>query len=867
MITFTTECDPIIVTLENPYIEGFENYSDNDNLGVCWTETYKHDAKTPLYVSSEVKMAYNAFPFQDKKYLTFANGNNVVSASRTFYLEEGTKYVISAWVAASSSSPSTIQLVNFTDKTTLVERAIDYSKYSEVRRVFEPTSTGIYELGFSLNAGISVEHVCVDNFSVEVLRFGMPNQLQVDSISEDYAQISWVGVADYYDMQLYKGEELVLTDTSIIDNSYVLNNLSPATTYKVRLRSIIANPRQESDYVELYFTTDCDVALPTFNQDFEAINTSALPICWDNMIESSLTDYTKNWVVKADVGNKSISVNSADIYGKAVLLSPMIYVNDTQILSYRYRNQSQNDKLKIEIRTIGGTANRDVILEAGYSDWQQQILELSKYKGDTIQLAFIVEVKEATSGNNISIDDVRIANYAGEVIYKDTICAGNDYFGYEFRLSKEEMIVGTQTFTQFVKSTQGDTIKHLELIVNPIAESHLYDTICRGDVYIWGGIPCVETDLYEVWYPNASSCGCDSVAYLHLEVLDLRANIYQTICEGESYKFGNNLYTETGIYVDTIPNPGSCDSVKILTLVVIPSLFETSMTICDEEPFIWNDTVLTTSGRYTRIYENKNGCDSVEVINLTVLPKNTNLSVSICQGSSYLFAGKEIMTTGVYIDSMVNRLGCDSIITLTLTVTEPVRSTFQDYVCEGYEYVGYGFRLNAGAITVDTTLYRTVKTLSGCDSIVELNISFIATAQVDIKATIEQGDFYEFGENSLTKSGNYTETFVSELGCDSIVNLTLEVTTALDDIHLAEITIAPNPIKKGHQTYINHQFTAQEQQNLKVEIINSIGQIISTYNPSTYPIIVGNISQSGIYYIRIKTGTGKQYITKLMIND
>ena len=119
----------------------------------------------------------------------------------------------------------------------------------------------------------------------------------------------------------------------------------------------------------------------------------------------------------------------------------------------------------------------------------------------------------------------------------------------------------------------------------------------------------------------------------------------------------------------------------------------------------------------------------------------------------------------------------------------------------------------------------------------------------------------------MTKSGNYTETFVSELGCDSIVNLTLEVTTALDDIHLAEITIAPNPIKKGHQTYINHQFTAQEQQNLKVEIINSIGQIISTYNPSTYPIIVGNISQSGIYYIRIKAGTGKQYITKLMIND
>ena len=49
---------------------------------------------------------------------------------------------------------------------------------------------------------------------------------------------------------------------------------------------------------------------------------------------------------------------------------------------------------------------------------------------------------------------------------------------------------------------------------------------------------------------------------------------------------------------------------------------------------------------------------------------------------------------------------------------------------------------------------------------------------------IVEGDYYEFGENTLTKSGVYTETFATwGTACDSVVNLTLEVLTGVDNIY------------------------------------------------------------------------------------
>ena len=114
-------------------------------------------------------------------------------------------------------------------------------------------------------------------------------------------------------------------------------------------------------------------------------------------------------------------------------------------------------------------------------------------------------------------------------------------------------------------------------------------------------------------------------------------------------------------------------------------------------------------------------------------------------------------------------------------------------------------------------------------------------------------------------AGKYKETFVTSLGCDSIVNLTLEVITAVDNIYALPLIIAPNPINGGQTSFVEREFTVEEQRGLRIEVVNSVGQIIAMQYPAQYPIAIGGIDVSGLYYIRITTGTGNLYIGKLIV--
>jgi hypothetical protein len=334
--------------------------------------------------------------------------------------------------------------------------------------------------------------------------------------------------------------------------------------------------------------------------------------------------------------------------------------------------------------------------------------------------------------------------------------------------------------------------------------------------------------------------------------------VNDTICEGEVYDFAGKQITQTGIYVDTI----SYCEFSTLNLVVHPKYFEHADTICDNTYLEWEGMQLNKSGRYERAYRNRFGCDSIEVMNLWVIPEQVSLDVTICQGTTYYFGGKEISAPGTYRDSLVNILGCDSIVTLRLSVSKPNHTRFDDYVCQGYEYVGYGFRVFG--ITGDTLLQRTTSNLQGCDSIIEVFVDFQPTYVIDTTVVIAHGDVYEFGEQTLTKAGTYREVFVSSVGCDSIVNLTLEVGTGIDIVYASQLVIVPNPIHAGQTFHLN--FNSQLSIiNSRVEIFNAIGQRVYAVEPTQYPIVIEAIPTRGVYLVRLTMPDGSIYQSKLVV--
>ena len=145
--------------------------------------------------------------------------------------------------------------------------------------------------------------------------------------------------------------------------------------------------------------------------------------------------------------------------------------------------------------------------------------------------------------------------------------------------------------------------------------------------------------------------------------------------------------------------------------------------ICQGQSFTLGNQSYTTSGTYQgRRFGTGGACDTLITLNLNVLPRQTNSSVTVCSYQPYSFNGVQLNASGVYLDTLVNILGCDSIVQLNFTVNPAYNQNLAMTICAG------------GSL--------------------------------------------QFGSQNLTVAGNYTNTFVSSRGCDSLVNLSLNVSNS-----------------------------------------------------------------------------------------
>lgn len=242
-----------------------------------------------------------------------------------------------------------------------------------------------------------------------------------------------------------------------------------------------------------------------------------------------------------------------------------------------------------------------------------------------------------------------------------TICSGQSYQGY----------TATGTYNDTFPLPAGcDSIRILNLTVNPPVVTNISQTICSGQSYLGYSATGNYNDTF------ATTAGCDSVRILHLTVTPpVVTNTSQAICSGRSFEG----YNVTGIYTDTFSTASGCDSVRILNLTVIqPVTTHITQSICAGQSYEGH----STTGTYNDTFSMANGCDSVRVLHLTVNPvTHTTVDHSICTGQSYM--GYSV--AGTYRDTFPAANGCDSIRTLNLTVlTDPLPQLGNDRLfCTG----------------------------------------------------------------------------------------------------------------------------------------------------------------------------------------
>ena len=179
----------------------------------------------------------------------------------------------------------------------------------------------------------------------------------------------------------------------------------------------------------------------------------------------------------------------------------------------------------------------------------------------------------------------------------------------------------------------------------------------------------------------------------------------------------------------------------------------------------------------------------------------------------------------------------------------PTSSTLDITLCEGNSYTFDEEHSYSEAGTYEIVLTN----VAGCDSTITLNIAVMPTYNEEITLEITSDELpYQVGEQLLTEFGTYTLNLTSVDGCDSVVTLTLELSSGINEVeNFMSVSLYPNPTSenamlnvKGLNTEATIIITDQQGRIISTSKL-ALGQENSEINTNNLP--------SGVYYVRIQT--------------
>ena len=346
-------------------------------------------------------------------------------------------------------------------------------------------------------------------------------------------------------------------------------------------------------------------------------------------------------------------------------------------------------------------------------------------------------------------------------------------------------------------------------------------------------------------YNDFNDVGADSLddagaAYFYSNDLCpiLMSNNSPTICSGQSYTVGSSNYTSSGSYTDVVLSVAGCDSTVNTTLTVTPPVTNSiSPTICSGQSYTVGSDVFTTSGSYSTIITTTEGCDSV--VN-TVLTVEDEIIVdeyaTMCDGGVYYINGTATYVPGNYSHTVQSTSGCDSTIITHLTMDAPITSDNYVSICYGDSY-----SIGLNTYTESGTYADVVSATNFCDSTIYTHLTVdlppnLSISQNISKLTSNQNNatyqWIDCSTNEAIPGETNQSFFATEVGTYAVVvglNACMDTSScvhvswiALDteNQQLEEaISIYPNPS--------NGQFTiALAAPSAEVKLFNSAGALV-----------------------------------------
>lgn len=184
----------------------------------------------------------------------------------------------------------------------------------------------------------------------------------------------------------------------------------------------------------------------------------------------------------------------------------------------------------------------------------------------------------------------------------------------------------------------------------------------------------------------------------------------------------------------------------------------------------------TISGTYVVTVTEPNGvCPGYDSVQVTINPvPTTTLNPVICANQTYTLANGDVVnTTNIYtrtVPSVVT--GCDSIVVVNLTVNPTFNNTVSATICSNETYT----LANGTVVTAAGPYTVTVPSVAGCDSTVTVNLTVLPAQLFNVSASICANENYTLPNGTVVTAANtYTTTFTAANGCDSTIVTVLTV--------------------------------------------------------------------------------------------
>ncbi len=190
-----------------------------------------------------------------------------------------------------------------------------------------------------------------------------------------------------------------------------------------------------------------------------------------------------------------------------------------------------------------------------------------------------------------------------------------------------------------------------------------------------------------------------------------------------------------------------------------------------------------------------NGC-RVMKLQLNVLPTlYQTVEEQVCDNElPYHFIDRDLLENGEYQFELKSSTGCDSIVMLNLTIV-PTHFETSETVCEA----DLPYMFHGQSLTESGDYEATLQSSVGCDSIVTLHLTVIPNRYEMTLEVCEVDLPFEFNGRNLPQAGDYEFSFTSSVGCDSVLTLHLDVVPTFEDMHL-DIAEEDLPYRFGDST-------------------------------------------------------------------